>query len=105
MANVKRLSILALVVSILIPFLLPGVTVAQRDDLVAQIMADMSSAEKVGQLFLVTFPGSEIDDESIITELIRDYHVGGVLLLPENDNVINEIATSNNQAMLHAPER
>jgi beta-N-acetylhexosaminidase len=59
-------------------------------DDVAQLMDGMSSAAKVGQLFLVAFPGAEVTDDAVITELVRDYRVGGVVLLPENGNVVNE---------------
>jgi len=62
---------------------------AQEEDPVVQMMASMSSAAKVGQLFLVTFPGSEIVAEAAIAELIREYHVGGVVLLPGNGNIDN----------------
>ena len=90
MACLKRLLALALVAAILIPLTPPGASRAQEDDDVARLMEEMSSAAKVGQLFLVTFPGAEATDEAIITELIRDYHVGGVLLLPDNGNIVNE---------------
>ena len=43
-------------------------------------------AEKVGQLFLVTFQGTDVSSESDIATLVRDYRVGGVVLLPANDN-------------------
>ncbi len=46
----------------------------------------MSAEEKVGQLFLVTFQGSTITEDSLIANLITDYHVGGVVLLAENNN-------------------
>jgi beta-N-acetylhexosaminidase len=65
-------------------------TQAQEEDEIAELVGRMSSAEKVGQLFIVTFPGSEIGQNSAIAELIRDYHVGGVVLDPENGNIINE---------------
>jgi beta-N-acetylhexosaminidase len=61
----------------------------EADD-VALLMESMSGAAKVGQLFLVTFPGVAVSDDALITELIRDYHVGGVVLLPDNGNIINE---------------
>ncbi|OQY23719.1 MAG: hypothetical protein B6I35_03100 [Anaerolineaceae bacterium 4572_32.2] len=89
MTHLKRLLALVLVVIILIPLAPPGASRAQ-EDIVARLMEEMSSAAKVGQLFLVTFPGTEVSDETIIAELIRDYHVGGVLLLPDNGNIINE---------------
>jgi beta-N-acetylhexosaminidase len=75
-----------------VPFSLApvGSTRAQEEDPVIQLMAQMSNAAKVGQLFLVTFPGSEVGEDTIVAELIRDYHVGGVMLLPENGNIVNE---------------
>jgi beta-N-acetylhexosaminidase len=87
----KRLAILALVVMLWIPpVTLPCVVRAQEEDEVARLMEHMSSAAKIGQLFLVTFPGAEVTEDAVITELIRDYHVGGVVLLPNNGNVVNE---------------
>jgi beta-N-acetylhexosaminidase len=90
MVQLKRLLTLALVVTILVPLVPLDTARAQEEDQVARLMERMSSAAKVGQLFLVTFPGAEVTEEAVITELIRDYHVGGVVLLPENDNIVNE---------------
>jgi len=90
MACLKRLLVLALVAAILIPLAPPSVSRAQGADDVARLMEEMSSAAKVGQLFLVTFPGAEVTDADLIVELIRDYHVGGVVLLPDNGNIVNE---------------
>ena len=88
---VRRLTTLVLVASMLVlVYPTPLRARAQDEYPVAQLMEDMSSAAKVGQLFLVTFPGADIADESVIAGLIRDYHIGGVVLLPENGNIINE---------------
>src|SRR5258706_3315967 len=46
----------------------------------------MSPEERVGQLFLVTFTGTEVSADSQISNLIAHYHVGGVTLLATNDN-------------------
>jgi beta-N-acetylhexosaminidase len=90
MTKVQRhLVALALIAAISLALVPPWGVQAQEDE-VAQLMSQMSSAAKVGQLFLVTFPGSEVDGRSAITELIRDYHVGGVVLKPENGNINNE---------------
>jgi len=51
-----------------------------------QLAARLSPEEKVGQLFLITFDGSEIGEESEIYKLISNYHVGGVVLKSENGN-------------------
>lgn len=50
------------------------------------LMAEMTPAEKVGQLFLITFDGREISPESPLAQLIRDYHIGGVVLSSSHDN-------------------
>jgi beta-N-acetylhexosaminidase len=54
-----------------------------------QIMQGMSVADKVGQLFLVTFQGNDASATSDIAALVRDYRVGGVALLPANGNFRN----------------
>lgn len=56
---------------------------------VKPIMDRMSVADKVGQLFLVTFQGRDVSANSDIAVLVRDYRVGGVVLLPSNDNFRN----------------
>ncbi|MBN1121536.1 MAG: hypothetical protein JXJ17_10685 [Anaerolineae bacterium] len=56
------------------------------DPEVEAILDQMSPEERVGQLFLVTFYGSEVDAESEIALLIDQYNIGGVVLLGENDN-------------------
>ena len=53
---------------------------------VLHLLESLTPEERVGQLFLVTFTGTETDIESPIYDLIADYHVGGVVLLSENDN-------------------
>ncbi|MEW6180839.1 MAG: glycoside hydrolase family 3 N-terminal domain-containing protein [Chloroflexota bacterium] len=56
------------------------------DARVRQIMAQMSPEQKVGQLFLVTFKGTDARRDSPIYKLIVDYKVGGVVLRADNDN-------------------
>ena len=56
---------------------------------VHELMNRMTVADKVGQLFLLTFMGSDVTENSDIATLVRDYRVGGVVLLPENDNYRN----------------
>lgn len=54
------------------------------------LLQSMTPEEKVGQLFLVTFEGSTIEEGSDIYRLIKEYHIGGVVLLAENDNFTSE---------------
>lgn len=51
------------------------------------LFQEMSPEQRVGQLFLVTFIGDRAPLNSDIAELILNYHVGGVLLSSENDNL------------------
>jgi beta-N-acetylhexosaminidase len=70
----------------------PSVSSAQDTNLAddAQILFEaMSSDERVGQLFLVTFTGDSVDADSEIVDLVLNYNVGGVILLAENDNITN----------------
>lgn len=54
----------------------------------------MTVADKVGQLFLVTFQGTDVSTQSDIAILVRDYRVGGVVLLPVNGNFRDVPVTS-----------
>jgi len=53
---------------------------------VASLINSMSPEERVGQLFLVTFNGTDTSEASQIYNLIVNYHVGGVVLRAANDN-------------------
>ena len=52
------------------------------------LMASMSPEERVGQLFLVTFTGTDASTESQVYDLVANHHVGGVVLLAGNDNFL-----------------
>lgn len=54
------------------------------------ILAAMTPEERVGQLFLVTFQGTDTHDQTQIYDLISNHHVGGVVLLAGNDNILPE---------------
>ncbi len=53
---------------------------------VTDIFNRMTTAEKIGQLFMVEFSGKDISTASDIYPLVSTYHVGGVLLDRENAN-------------------
>ena len=54
------------------------------------LLDSMTPEERVGQLFLVTFSGTNTGKESQIYDLIASRHVGGVILLSENNNFVAE---------------
>jgi beta-N-acetylhexosaminidase len=50
------------------------------------LLSEMSPEEKVGQLFLVTFKGTDISEASHIYDLIVKRHIGGVMFSAANGN-------------------
>ena len=54
------------------------------------VLDAMTPEERVGQLFLVTFRGTDTSEESQIRDLISNYHIGGVVLQAGNDNFVAE---------------
>ena len=69
--------------------------VAQADEAwLDELMAEMSTADKVGQLFLVTFPGSDVSATSDVAHLVQFLRVGGVIISPANGNFINSTTTA-----------
>ncbi len=57
----------------------------------AQAIVDsMTPEERIGQLFLVTFRGTNLSPESQIHDLIVNRHIGGAVLLAANDNFVDE---------------
>ena len=81
---------LVILVTILIPLLLPMSLKAQDEaDFIQTLIDGMSVEERVGQLFLVIFAGNDLSPESDVAQLIREYRVGGVVLLTDNGNFTN----------------
>lgn len=58
---------------------------------VAQILARLTPAEKIGQLLLVTFYGSTIEPGSDIERLIAQNRIGGVAIVAANDNITETV--------------
>lgn len=86
---VKRALSLFLLVSLLVTFLPVTSGQAQGDPPPAEVLSllnAMTPEERVGQLFLITFTGNDTNVEAPVYNLITNYHVGGVVLMAENDN-------------------
>ncbi len=93
----RRLLVGLLLLALLGPIFAQPLTAAAEcpssDRDICQLMARMSPAEKVGQLFLVTFTGTESGPDSDIYKLIHNSHVGGVVLLSSNGNIAPDTNT------------
>ncbi len=89
---------LVLGVSSTIPGQASRLSQAATPEASAQALLDkLTPEERVGQLFLVTFNGPEAapgtTDGAQIYDLITKYHVGGVVLLAENNNFVGSDQT------------
>jgi beta-N-acetylhexosaminidase len=58
---------------------------------VDELMAQMNDQERIGQLFIVTFVGDTAGAETSIADLIINYHIGGVVLWAENENITDAL--------------
>jgi len=67
---------------------LVALTAAPPRDLAQDLLSEMTPEQRVGQLFLVTFKGAMPDEEAPIFGLIRDHHIGGVVLRAAEDNFV-----------------
>lgn len=66
--------------------ILPSPAQAKSQPQAEKLLAAMSPAEKVGQLFLIRFSGSNVSEGTILRELITARHIGGFVLSAESDN-------------------
>jgi beta-N-acetylhexosaminidase len=58
-----------------------------------EMLARMTTADKVGQLFLVTFQGSDMGPESDIARLVQELRIGGVILSSQSENLANDLSS------------
>jgi beta-N-acetylhexosaminidase len=85
----KRALALFLLLSVLAALMPAPLAHAQTEtppEDVASLLESLTPEERVGQLFLVTFTGTDISEESQIYDLVVNYHIGGVVLQSGNDN-------------------
>jgi len=89
--NILRcLILLTILASLLGPVAGAHAQTATPPPQVRALLSSMSPEERVGQLFLVTFSGTDTSEGSQIYDLIANQNVGGVILLAENDNFVPE---------------
>ncbi|MCS7177854.1 MAG: glycoside hydrolase family 3 N-terminal domain-containing protein [Anaerolineae bacterium] len=69
---------------------LTPVAAQQPTDPAVNLLSRMPPAARVGQLFVVTFPGTDTTETSAIYDLIVNERIGGVMLSPQNGNIVNE---------------
>lgn len=62
-----------------------------RDEVLAQFVEDMTLQEKIGQLLMAGFEGTQVSEREV--SLIEDYHIGGFIFFGRN--ITNEEETRN----------
>jgi len=85
----RRLLLVVVLLSTCIPLLNSQAASNQQDGAEAsalEVFERLTPEERVGQLFLVTFQGTDAGEESQIHDLITNHYLGGVVLSAENDN-------------------
>ena len=65
-----------------------------------QHLSRLTPEEKVGQLLIVSFTGTDVGAQSQIYDLITRHHIGGVILDAENNNFIGPVDTVENAAQM-----
>jgi beta-N-acetylhexosaminidase len=63
----------------------------QVSDQVRALIARMSVQQRVGQLFVISFPEADASEGSDIADLIQNYRVGGVQLMAMNRNFSRDV--------------
>ena len=93
----RSLIILFIIITLFSP-VLPALAASEMN--VEAILEDMTPEEKIGQLFMVTFDGMDVGEESQIYDLITNYHIGSVVLRADNNNFSSEDTIPKTQAMV-----
>ena len=96
----KRFTSLCLLLTILLTLILPMTANAQVSEppedyagKARNLMVNMTPEQRIGQLFLVSFKGTEIGPQSGIYRLITEHSIGGVVLRADNDNFVGPTNT------------
>ena len=66
----------------------------------SDMLARLSPNERIGQLFLVTFSGTGVGNDSQIYQLVTQNHLGGIVLSSENNNFTGGDDNLNNARLL-----
>ena len=88
---VKRIILSALLLLAITQAFLPGRGADAQgspEDQAQALLEKMTPEEKIGQLFLVSYYGTDIGPNSYIYDLILHNHIGGVVLRSDNDNFV-----------------
>ena len=75
------------------------------EQFIIDLMSEMTPEEKVGQLFLVSFQGTDVGKESEIYDFITNHHLGGVVFSASNNNFSDQVLISSTNEMITTLQR
>lgn len=78
------------------PTLTPAPTVSPEEARVEALLADMTTEQKVGQLFVVYFTDPHFSPA--LEEMITQYHIGGIIIFGRNVTTLSNLAELINEA-------
>src|SRR5258708_10046545 len=91
-ADVRRACLVAVLTALMVTSIgVPSKVSAQTampPPEIRQLFDSMTPEERVGQLFMVTFTGTNAGQQSQIYDLIVNHHIGGVAFLAGNDKFL-----------------
>ena len=67
----------------------------KTEAVVETIFSNLTPKERIGQLFMVSFDGTNVDTDTDIARLIQTYRIGGVVISAANQNFVNNATTPN----------
>ncbi|TKJ29003.1 MAG: beta-N-acetylhexosaminidase [Chloroflexi bacterium B3_Chlor] len=78
------------------PTTAPTPTISTEEARVEALLADMTTEQKVGQLFVVYFTDPHFSPD--LAEMITQYHVGGIIIFGRNVTTLQDLAELINEA-------
>ena len=94
MRLISRLLVITLLLTILTSpnisgyGLAPSFQLPSAEENALALLESLSPEERVGQLFITTFQGMDVEANSQIHDLVVNHHLGGVILKASNNNFI-----------------
>jgi beta-N-acetylhexosaminidase len=77
-----------------ISYAAPPTQTGSAQERAQSLLETMTPEERVGQLFLITFNGTDVNADTQIYDLIVNHHIGGVILQKESDNFLPPTQTA-----------
>ena len=82
----KKLYLLFFTLIFILGLPLPSSANAVQQESASSLLEEMTGPERIGQLFMLSFSGSDPSADDFIYELIEEHHISGVVFRADNNN-------------------